>query len=267
MEVIRGIENWKAMNRPVVTVGSFDGVHLAHKAIIGLLKHYAELMDGTSVLLTFSPHPRLVLHAFDAYARHFGLLSSDDEKITLLERAGLDAVVILHFDEAFSKMPYDVFIKKLLVETIGVKKMVVGYNHNFGHDRAGSYEQMADYGKRYGFATDRFPEQMVHRQHISSTHIRNLLEEGDIAQANDLLGYEYGMTGIFRNGLFNVTDPHKLMPGEGDYLVKVKNRGNHNFTVCRIAAETVAFPDLHTVEEGETVRMNFIKKLHLSGGN
>ncbi|MDE6494216.1 MAG: hypothetical protein K2L50_06565 [Bacteroidales bacterium] len=266
MEVIRGIENWKKVNRPVVTVGSFDGVHLAHKAIIGLLKHYAELCGGTSVLITFSPHPRLVLHAYDAYARNFGLLSSDEEKTVLLERAGLDTVAILGFDEAFSKMPYDVFIEKILVETIGVKKMVVGYNHNFGYGRAGSYEQMSEYGKRYGFEVDRFPEQMVHRQHISSTHIRSLLEEGNVAQAHDLLGYEYGITGIFRNGLFNSVDPHKLLPGKGHYLVKVKNREKHNFTVCRIA-DTVTFPDLHTIEDGETVRMNFIKKLHLSGDN
>lgn len=262
MEVVRGLENWKPAANPVVTVGSFDGVHLAHKSIIGLLKHEAELIRGHSVLVTFSPHPRLVLHSLDAYARRFGLLSTDAEKTSLLAKAGLDILLVIDFDEAFSKLPYSDFIEKVLVEKIGVRKMVVGYNHNFGHDREGSYEQMSEYGKRHGFEVDRFPEQVVHRQHVSSTRIRQLLEEGDVAQANDLLGYCYGVRGVFRNGACQVSDPHKLLPGSGAYLVKVKNGRKYNFTVGRLD-EGLTFPDLHTLAEGEEISLNFIKRLHL----
>ncbi|MCH5243283.1 MAG: hypothetical protein J1F29_00090 [Lentimicrobiaceae bacterium] len=263
MEVVRGLENWKPVNRPVVTVGSFDGVHAAHKCIIGLLKHEAELIRGKSVLITFSPHPRLVLHSFDAYSRNFGLLSTDAEKIDLLAKAGLDVLVILNFDEAFSKITYSGFIENILVNKIGVRKMVVGYNHNFGHNREGSYEQMSEYAARYGFAVDRFPEQIVHRQHVSSTRIRQLLEEGNVAQANELLGYPYGLSGVFRNGACMVSDPHKLLPGEGNYLVKVKNGSKYNFTVGHLDNKQLSLPDLHTLREGEEIRLSFVKRLHL----
>ncbi|MCM1041495.1 MAG: FAD synthetase family protein [Bacteroides sp.] len=262
MELVHGLENWKPVKNPVVTVGSFDGVHAAHKCIIGLLKHEAELIRGNSVLITFSPHPRLVLHSFDAYAQRFGLLSTDAEKTELLAKAGLDVLVMVRFDEEFSKIPYSGFIEKILVEKIGVKKMVVGYNHNFGHNREGSYEQMLDYGRRYGFAVDRFPEQVVQKQHVSSTRIRQLLEDGNVAQANELLGYAYGLSGVYRNGACLVSDPHKLLPGAGSYLVKVKNGAKFNFTVAQLD-ERLALPDLHTLAEGEEIRLSFIKRLHL----
>lgn len=263
MEVIWGLENFKPVKNPVVTVGSFDGVHAAHKCIIGLLKHEAELSRGNSVLLTFSPHPRLVLHALDSYARRFALLSTDAEKIALLSKAGLDVLVMVRFDEAFSKRSYSDFIEKTLVETIGVRKMVVGYNHNFGHNREGSYEQMLEYGRRYGFEVDKFPEQIIHRQHVSSTKIRQLLEEGNVAQANELLGYTYGLSGVYRNGMCQKEDVHKLLPGSGSYLVRVKNGVKYNFTVASVG-DTLVFPDLHTLAEGEKIRVDFIKRLHLS---
>ena len=104
MEVIRGLENWKPARNPVVTVGSFDGVHLAHKAVISLLNHYADVENGESVLVTFSPHPRMVLPSADAYDHRFRLLSTDEEKVSLLARTGLGRVLILHFDEALSNV-------------------------------------------------------------------------------------------------------------------------------------------------------------------
>lgn len=261
MEVVRGLENWKPAHNPVVTVGSFDGVHLAHRSIIDLLRHEAELQHGKSVLITFSPHPRLVLKASDAYAKNFGLLSSDEEKTELLAMAGLDILLILRFDETFAHLPYAEFIEKVLVQKIGVKKMVVGYNHNFGHNREGNYEQMMDYGKRYGFAVDKFPEQMVHHQHVSSTRIRQLLEEGEVEQANDLLGYPYGLIGSFHQGACIPENPHKLLPCEGVYLVKVRNGEKYNFTVGRVQ-NGLTFPDLRTLAEGETIFVNFVKRLN-----
>ena len=262
MEVVWGLENWKPVKNPVVTVGSFDGVHAAHRRIVGLLKREAESVKGNSVLITFSPHPRLVLHSFDAYARNFGLLSTDSEKIELLAKAGLDVLVIVRFDENFSKISYAEFIEDILVRKIGVHKMVVGYNHNFGHNREGSYGQMSEYGRRYGFSVEEFPEQVVQEQHVSSTRIRQLLEEGNVAQANELLGYAYGLTGVFRNGLCQLSEPHKLLPGAGAYLVKVKNGLKYNFTVGHLDRQ-LAFPDLHTLSEGEPIKLSFIKRLHL----
>ncbi len=262
MEVIRGLENWKPARNPVVTVGSFDGVHLAHKAVISLLNHYADVENGESVLVTFSPHPRMVLPSADAYDHRFRLLSTDEEKVSLLARTGLGRVLILHFDEALSQMPYGDFIEKVLVRTLGVKRMVVGYNHNFGHDREGSYDQMLEYGRKYGFAVDRFPEQLYHHQHLSSTRIRNLLLSGHIVLANELLGYNYGIQGHLRNKVFIPDDPCKLLPNSVSCLVKVKKGENFNFTVCE-CADSVSFPDLQVLRDGDALKVEFIKELNL----
>ena len=259
MDVIFGLENWKACRNPVVTVGSFDGVHVAHRAMISLLNHYAEVDEGESVLVTFSPHPRMVLHSDDAYDHRFRLLSTDEEKADLLEKAGLHKLLVLRFDQEFSRIPYGEFIEKVLVGTLGVKRMLVGYNHNFGHDRKGSYEQMLEYGKKSGFEVDRFPEQMVHHQHLSSTRIRNLLLSGQISLANELLGYNYGLKGKFRHGVVEPENPDKLLPSVQSCLVKVKRGGHFSFTVCE-SGDSIGLPDLK-LEEGETVRLEFIKEL------
>lgn len=264
MEVIWGLENWKPVHNPVITVGSFDGVHVAHGAVISLLNHYADVDEGESVLITFSPHPRMVLHSDDAYDHRFRLLSTDEEKVALLAKTGLGRVLILRFDENFSQMPYSDFIEKILVGTLGVKRMVVGYNHNFGHDRKGSYDQMLEYGRKYGFEVDRFPEQLFHHQHLSSTRIRNLLMSGHIAMANELLGYNYGVKGHLRENVFVPEDSHKLIPASSSCLVKVKKGDNFNFTVCE-CVDTISFPDLKVLKEGDALKVEFIKEVDVRG--
>ena len=263
MEVIRGLENWKPVRNPVVTVGSFDGVHVAHKAVINLLNHYADVDGGESVLVTFSPHPRMVLHASDAYDHRFRLLTTDEEKVSLLAKTGLGRVLIIHFDEAFSEMSYSAFIEKVLVGTLGVKRMVVGYNHNFGHDRKGSYDQMQEYGRKHGFEVDRFPEQLFHHQHLSSTRIRSLLLSGHIAMANEFLGYNYGIHGHLKGGAFIPDNPYKLLPASSSCLVKVKKGDNFNFTVCE-CVDYVSFPDLKVLKEGDALKVEFIKEVSVA---
>lgn len=263
MEVIWGLENWKPVHNPVITVGSFDGVHVAHKAVISLLNHYAEVDEGESVLITFSPHPRMVLHSADAYDHRFRLLSTDEEKVALLAKTGLGRVLILRFDEVFSQMSYSDFIEKILVRVLGVKRMVVGYNHNFGHDRKGSYDQMLEYGRKYGFELDKFPEQLFHNQHLSSTRIRNLLLSGHISMANELLGYNYGIQGHLQGNIFVPDNPYKLLPVSASCLVKVKKGDNFNFTVCE-CVDSISFPDLKVLKDGDALKVEFIKEVDAS---
>lgn len=245
-----------------MTVGSFDGVHSAHRSIVGLLNHYADLCRGESVLVTFSPHPRMVLDSDDAYRSRFRLLSTDEEKTELLQKAGLANLLFVHFDREFSQMSYGDFIEKILVGTIGARKVVVGFNHNFGHDREGGYEQMSAYARKYGFDLDRFPEQMVQHQHVSSTRIRALLQENDLVRANALLGYVYGLQGRFLGGQVVPENAWKLLPGKGNYLVRVRNGSHFDYTVCEMS-DTIRFPNLASIEEGTRVRMEFIKELQL----
>lgn len=262
MNIINGLENWKPVKNPVVTVGSFDGVHAAHKLIIELLNRDARACQGESVLVTFSPHPRTVLVSDDSYKSRFRLLTTDHEKANLLRKAGLNNLLWIHFDEAFSKMPYGEFIEKVLVQTVQAHKVVMGFNHNFGHDREGGYEQMLEYSRRFGFSLDRFPEQMVEDQHVSSTRIRNLLMESKMEQANHLLGYMYQVRGHMAGGTMIPDTPYKLLPGEGNYLVRVKAGSRFNYTVCNIR-DAVRFPDLSVLEEGSIVEVEFVKELNL----
>lgn len=262
MNVIQGIENWRMIPNPVVTVGSFDGVHLAHKSIVELLNRSAALIQGQSLLITFNPHPRQVLHSDDAYASRFRLLSTWEEKARLLEKARLQNLLFLKFDEAFSRIPYDRFIEDILVERIGVKKMVVGFNHNFGKDRIGGFDQMRQYGQRFGFEAECFPEQLVHHQHLSSTKIRTLLNEGLVKEANELLGYDYGLHGYFREGGFEVDNPWKLVPAPGNYLVRVRLGKEYDFTICRIQ-DRIGFPDLSIPVSPEKVKVDFIKQVQV----
>ena len=262
MRVIHGLENWKPAGSPVVTVGSFDGVHLAHRSIIGLLNHYADMIGGESLLVTFEPHPRQVLQSQDSYLNRFRLLTTPQEKIALLEKTKLGNVLFLRFDEGFSRMPYSEFIEKVLVGGIGVKKMVVGFNHSFGHDREGGFDAMTGYARRYGFEVERFPEQLVHHQHLSSTRIRVLLQQGLVEEANALLGYDYSLHGRWSPEGFSVDDPWKLIPGTGNYLVRLKCCKEYNFSVCRIQ-DGIAFPDMARPSSAVDVIVDFIKHLQL----
>ncbi|MEG2666099.1 MAG: hypothetical protein RSA02_03680 [Bacteroidales bacterium] len=261
LKISRGIENWTPVNNPIVTVGSFDGVHLAHRSIIALLNHYAEMCRGESVLVTFSPHPRLILPTKDEFRKNFRLLTTEEEKEYLLEKAGLKNILVVRFDEKFSALSSQNFIKKILVDTLQVRHMVVGYNHNFGHDRHGSYEQMQEFGRLYDFEVDKYPELLVQNEHVSSSCIRNFIREGRLSEANNLLGYEYFIHGNWHQNIFEPNSKFKLLPALGHYLTRVKVKGIYHYAVCDINEE-ICFPDLQFLEEGDAMKINFIREIN-----
>lgn len=263
MNVIQGIENYRAIKNPVLTVGSFDGVHLAHKALLAHLNQEAQALGGESLLVTFAPHPRQVLQSEDAYASRLRLLTTQDEKIRLLAKAGLQNVLFLKFDQTLADMPYDTFVRDILVGTIGVRKAVVGFNHSFGKDRAGGFANMQELATRYGFEAECFPEKMISDEHLSSTRIRSLLAEGKVSEANTLLGYNYRMYGCWKaEDGFCVDDPVKLLPADGNYLVRVRNGNKYDFTLGQVG-EKIIFPDMSTLKDGDTVKVSFVREVDI----
>ena len=229
MKVHYGVENIE-IKCPVVTIGSFDGVHLGHACVIQHLKEKASSIDGESVIISFEPHPREVLYPRE---QKIGILTTLEEKITILEKYGVDHLIILKFTLEFAQQSYNDFVKKILIDKLKIKGLVVGYDHRFGKDRAGNFENLQELANEYGFFLEKevvFEEDDVN---VSSTKIRNALAVGDITTVNRFLGYPYSITGEvvyghhfghkigFPTANIQVSDERKLLPAIGVYAVKV----------------------------------------------
>ena len=219
----------------IVTSGTFDGVHVGHQKILERLKEIATRIDGESVVITFWPHPRFVLYPEEHTLK---LLSTFEEKVTLLENFGIDHLVRIHFTPFFSQLSSDEFIRKILIERVGTRQLVIGYNHRFGRNREGSFAYLMEHADEYGFAVEEIPEQDVDDVAVSSTKIRNALEEGDVKTANEYLGRPYSLRGKVVNGdrigrsigfptaNIQIPEPYKLIPADGAYAVRVELQGS-----------------------------------------
>lgn len=235
LKVYYNINEFQGAKTPVVTTGTFDGVHIGHQTILNRLKEIAKKVGGETVLLTFYPHPRMVLFPDD---HGLELITSQEEKVKLLEKAGIDHLIIHPFSREFSRTTSIDFIKEILVNQIGTKKLVIGYDHHFGRNREGSFENLKESGPVYGFDVEEIPEQDVDNVAVSSTKIRKALDEGDLETANEYLGYEFMLTGEvihgdqlgrsidFPTANVEVKDQVKLVPANGVYAVRVELAGN-----------------------------------------
>lgn len=229
MQVHYGLDHFD-VKKPVVTIGTFDGVHLGHREVIAELKRISLMTGGESVVFTFLPHPRMVLHPTDDSLR---LLSSMDEKIALLEGLGLEHLVIYPFTKDFAALSYSDFVKTILVSKMHLCKLVSGYDHRVGHDREGDYPALAQLGKIHGFEVEQLSPLKVEQVAVSSTKIRQALESGDMRKANYFLGYNYllrgkvvegrklGRTIGFPTANILPDDSHKLVPTNGVYAVEI----------------------------------------------
>lgn len=229
MKVYHDINNFKAHN-PVVTIGTFDGVHLGHQKVIERLKAYARKYQGESVIFTFFPHPRLVI---SKNGNNLRLLTTLEEKKQLFEKSGIDHLIVYPFTKEFSELSYSRFVKDILVEKIHTRCLVLGYDHRFGKNREGSFEYLTMCAKHYHFQIEKLEPLLVDELHVSSTKIRKSLEEGDIMRANRYLGYRFTLHGKvvegkrlgremgFPTANIEASDVYKLIPGYGVYAVEL----------------------------------------------
>lgn len=234
MKIFRGFEEAKKIVNPVVTTGSFDGVHIGHKTILNRLRMLADKYNGESVLITFDPHPRKVLYP-DTAGKDLKLINSQEEKLDLLEKAGLDNVIIVEFTREFSKITSEEFVRDLLHDMLHAKVVVVGFNHHFGFNKEGDYKQLWNWQSKYDFEAEEIPEQEVFHETVSSTKIRQAISEGYIQRANAYLDHYYIIMGkpvAFQveaalNLPFLVslelTEECKLLPSQGIYAVSVES--------------------------------------------
>ncbi len=233
MKIYNDPEQLEARN-PVVTIGTFDGVHSGHKKVIARLKEIARKVDGETVIFTFYPHPRMVLFPEENNIR---LLTTLDEKIALFEQAGIDHLIVFPFTREFSQLSYSDFVKQVLVDKIHTHHLVVGYDHKFGKNREGGYEFLQKCAAEYGFSIEKLDVLLINETNVSSTKIRKALDEGNIVKANRYLGYRFTLHGTVIEGqklgrqiqfpTANVqsSDPYKIIPGHGVYTVLVRVNG------------------------------------------
>ncbi len=234
MRVFRDLNHLPAFKNSVITIGTFDGVHLGHQKIIERLNLLAKQHGGESIIITFHPHPRIVINPGDKSLR---LLNTVEEKAALLESYGIDNMVVVPFSRQFSEQEAEEYVRNFLVKNFNPKYIVIGYDHRFGKDRAGDFKLLEKMKEELGYELEEITREMLDDIAISSTKIRAALTSGNIALANELLGHTYTVSGTVVRGLQNgrklgyptaniqVTDEHKLIPGTGIYVVRVKQGG------------------------------------------
>lgn len=234
MRIFRSFDEAVSIRNPVVTTGSFDGVHIGHKAILSRLRMLAGRYEGESVLITFDPHPRKVLYPETA-GKELKLINSQEEKLMMLEKAGLDNVIIVNFTLDFSRITSEQFVRDLLCNKLGARVIVVGFNHHFGFNKEGDYRQLWNWRGKYHFEAEEIPEQEVYHETVSSTRIRQAINEGYIQRANAYLDHYYIIVGTAMHcdppatsGLkclrkIIVTEECKLIPPAGIYAVSAES--------------------------------------------
>ena len=228
MKTFQDISSFSSKEKTFVTIGTFDGVHFGHQKIIEKLVSEAKKAGKKSVLLTFFPHPRMVLQK-DATIE---LINTIEERSKLLEKTGLDYLIIHPFSKDFSKTTALEFVKDILISTFNISKLIIGYDHHFGKNREGNIEQLTEYSHLYGFTVEEIPAQDVNEVSVSSTKIRSALAAGNLKNANNYLGYNFMLGGTVINGKqlggqigyptanIDVKEDYKLIPKTGVYVVQ-----------------------------------------------
>ena len=227
LKIFNSIQEFNPIKKTIVTIGTFDGVHMGHKKIIEKLTQNTENSKFESVILTFFPHPRIVLQE----KSDIKLINTIDEKILLLEKTGLDNLIIHPFDKKFAALTAEEFVKTILVDQLNIQKIIIGHDHRFGVNRSANIDDLILYGAKYGFEVEQISAKEIDEISVSSTKIRNAISTGNITLANDYLGYPYffsgeiikgkqlGRTIGFPTANLVVAADYKLIPKIGVYIV------------------------------------------------
>ena len=228
LKIFHSINDFSSTKKTILTLGTFDGVHIGHKKILKKLTENTDNQKYESLVLTFFPHPRMVLQEHS----DIKLLNTITEKIELLEKIGIENLVIHPFDEEFSRLTAEEFVSNILVDRFHIKKIIIGHDHRFGRNRTANIDDLIAYGKEYGFEVEQISVQEINDISVSSTKIRHALLEGDMALANEYLGYNYFLTGSIVKGKqlgrtigfptanLKIDKNYKLIPQNGVYIVK-----------------------------------------------
>lgn len=256
MKIFNSIASFHSDKKTIVTIGTFDGVHVGHQKIIERLVENARNRNAESAILTFFPHPRMVLQD----QTEIRLLNTIDERTSLLEKRGLDNLIIHPFDKAFSRLTAEEFVKNILVDQLKIEKIVIGYDHRFGRNRTANIDDLIEFGETYDFEVEQISAQEIQEASVSSTKIRTALEEGNIALANQYLGYSYFLTGVVKKGKqlgrtigfptanLNIQENYKLIPKEGVYIVESNLDGKKVYGMMNIGTNPTFDERLQSIE-------------------
>ena len=242
MEIIHSIANYTPSKKTIVTIGTFDGVHIGHQKIIEQLVETAKKTNTSSVVLTFFPHPRMVLQKDTSIE----LINTIDERAELLAKTGLDYLIIHPFNKEFSRLTALQFVRDILVNQLNIASLIIGYDHHFGKNREGNLEQLIEYSHVYDFKVEEIPAQDIDNVAVSSTKIRKALSEKHIKTANSYLGYSFMLNGTVVNGKqlggkigfptanIHIKEEYKLIPKTGVYIVKSSHKNRTIFGMMNI---------------------------------
>ncbi|SKB85567.1 bifunctional riboflavin kinase/FAD synthetase [Dyadobacter psychrophilus] len=257
MNIYHSLDSFQKLEYGVVTSGTFDGVHLGHKKILSRLREISEQSGGETVVLTFWPHPRMVV---SEDSQGLQLLSTIDEKIELFSQLGIHHLLIVPFTRAFSELSCHEYIKEILVEKIGTKKLVIGYDHRFGRNREGSFEFLQENCASYGFEVEEIPREDIEDMAISSSRIRKALITGHVGEANGLLGRPYTLSGTvvkgkqlgrtigFPTANVHLHESYKLIPMNGVYVIHVTYSGEQFKGMLNIGVRPTVDGTMRTIE-------------------
>ena len=253
---IKAASDYKLLSNSVVTIGTFDGVHIGHKKIINRLVNIAKQENLQAVVLTFFPHPRMVVQS-DTKIK---MLNTIDEKNKLLEQQGIDHLVIKKFTKDFSRLSAQEYVRKVLVETLHVKHIIIGYDHHFGRNRTANIHDLKAFGEIYDFKVTEILAQEIDEVTISSTKIRQALNTGDVKTANTFLGYNFMISGTvikgkgigrtlnFPTANINISEDYKLIPKHGVYVVKTRILNTTVFGMMNIGVNPTVNGKLRSIE-------------------
>lgn len=256
MKIILNNSTFFSEEETFVTIGTFDGVHFGHQKIIEKVVSEAKIAKKKSVVLTFFPHPRMVLQK-DTSVK---LINTINERAALIEKTGLDYLIIHPFSKEFSRMTALEFVRDILVNQLNISKLIIGYDHHFGKNREGNINQLTEYSDLYDFKLTEIPVQDIDEVSVSSTKIRNALNAGDLKTANHYLGYFFMLIGTVVNGEklggkigyptanIHIEETYKLIPKNGVYVVKSFFENNAIFGMMNIGNRPTIDGNYQTIE-------------------
>jgi riboflavin kinase/FMN adenylyltransferase len=256
LKIFNSIESFHSKRKTIVTIGTFDGVHIGHQKIIERLIENARSRNCESLILTFFPHPRMVLQE----QSEIQLLNTIEERTLLLEKTGLDYLIIHPFDKTFSRLTAEDFVKNILIDRLKIEKIVIGYDHRFGRNRTANIDDLIEYGEKYNFEVEQISAQEIQEASVSSTKTRIALEEGNIELANCYLGYLYFLTGTVQKGKqlgrtigfptanLKIEESYKLIPMQGVYIVESILRGNKVYGMMNIGTNPTVGGSASSIE-------------------